>query len=101
MTGEMYESEVTRENFPFHFAAADAVDGASVHPFDKYQGPYIHVPKKGRFFLATDDGAVCEWYSEQNDAISESFLATADWCIADSTAAFRDLIVNGGNAIVR
>lgn len=40
MTGEMHESEVTRENFPLHFAVADAL-GGEVKPFDQYQGPYV------------------------------------------------------------
>ena len=42
MAGEMTASEVTRENFPIHFAIADAL-GGTVHPFDYYQGPYIMV----------------------------------------------------------
>lgn len=40
MTGEMHASEVTRENFPLHFAIAAAL-GGEVKPFDQYQGPYV------------------------------------------------------------
>jgi hypothetical protein len=50
MTGEMSREEVTRENFPLYFAAADMVEGATV-AVRSYQGPYIHVPGKGRYFL--------------------------------------------------
>jgi hypothetical protein len=71
MTGEMSREEVTRENFPLYFAAADTVEGATVEPFDQYQGPYIHVPGKGRFFLSGDYNA--QWYSEQTDSLSEEF----------------------------
>ena len=42
MTGEMYKDDVTREEFPVHFAIADAV-GGTVEPFDVYQGPYVLV----------------------------------------------------------
>ena len=40
MTGEM--TTVDREEWPTHFAIAEAV-GGTVQPFDVYQGPYIVV----------------------------------------------------------
>lgn len=66
MTGEMHQSEVTRESFPLHFAVADAV-GGEVRPFDQYQGPYIAVPGKGRLWIMTEDGIFGAIYSEWLD----------------------------------
>lgn len=40
MTGEMYKSDVTEEEYPLHFAIAKAL-GGTVEPFDVYQGPYV------------------------------------------------------------
>ena len=40
MTGELAQSEVTRETYPMHYAIADALGGAVI-AFDTYQGPYI------------------------------------------------------------
>lgn len=40
MAGEMTKEDVTREEYPLHFAIADAL-GGTVEPFDVYQGPYI------------------------------------------------------------
>jgi hypothetical protein len=40
MAGEM--TTVEREEWPLHFAVAEAV-GGSVKPFDQYQGPYVVV----------------------------------------------------------
>ncbi len=74
MTGEMHESEVTRENFPLHFAIADALDG-EVRPFDQYQGPYI-LTKGARLWLCTDDG---EWATIYNEATNQSSAKFSLW----------------------
>ena len=99
MTGEMHESEVTREEYPYHFAAADLFDGATVRPFGKYQGPSVHIPGKGRFFLCSDDGVCCEWYSERSDAISYTFFCDMNEDVAAD--ALHDLIINGGMPVDR
>jgi hypothetical protein len=99
MTGEMSKGEVTRENFPLYFTAADEVPGATVEPFDKYQGPYINVPGKGRYFLTSDDGEEGNWWSESADEVSVSFFCG---CSDDVPAeAFRDLVEHGGEKVNR
>lgn len=50
MTGEMSQSEVTREAYPLHFAIADRL-GGEVRAFDQYQGPYVRT-KRGKFWLS-------------------------------------------------
>lgn len=91
MTGEMSESEVTRENFPVHFAAADKVAGATVEPWDYYQGPYILVPGKGHYFLCSDtEWREAYWYNIADDRVSS--IADDD----DLPDAFRDLVEHGG-----
>ena len=99
MTGEMSKSEVTRDAYPYHFAAADQFDGATVQPFDTYQGPYVLIPKKGRFFLISEDGIYCQWYSERNDAISYGFFCDMNEDVAADAIA--DLVTNGGTHINR
>jgi len=42
MTGEMSRHDLTLDEFPVHFAVAEAL-GATVEPFDVYQGPYVCV----------------------------------------------------------
>ena len=71
MTGEMNRRDVTREAFPYHFAAAALVQGATVEPFDTYQGPFILVPNLGRFWLVGD--FVGRWWSERTDRMSVAF----------------------------
>lgn len=73
MTGEMHKSEVTPENFPHHFRAIRNHKGAQVLPFDQYQGPYVHIPKLGRFWLVSEDGAVGSWYAQDADVMSDYF----------------------------
>lgn len=73
MTGEMSRSEVTREAYPLWFAAADQIDGATVEPFDHYQGPYVLIPTIGRFFLFADRGYA--WWSERFDCTSQPFTS--------------------------
>jgi hypothetical protein len=103
MTGEMSRDEVTRENYPLHFAAADQVKGATVEPFDQYRGPYILVPDKGRYFLSSDDGFIARWWSEATDCVSVE--AFGDPTLAPTftglTDAFTDLIENGGTPVKR
>lgn len=78
MTGEMHQSEVTREAYPIHFAVADTV-GGTVHAFDVYQGPYILVPFRQshmhRVWVIGEygDHAVCRLYDEVNDKQSPRF----------------------------
>ena len=79
MTGEMHESEVTREAYPTHFAIADAVNG-TVRPFDQYQGPYVSAAK-ARLWLCSDDGYLATVYNEYGER--ESFQFPYD----DETAA--------------
>lgn len=107
MTGEMHASEVTREDYPLHFMAADQVDGATVEPFDQYQGPFIHVPGKGRFWLTTELDRCYRWWSESADEQSGPFLCDPymveedDEDEPDGVSAFLDLIENGGDPVER
>jgi hypothetical protein len=73
MTGELHESEVTRDAYPIHFDIADLFDG-TVRPFDQYQGPYVLTPDGDRLWLCSDDGAICTIYNDKNDKQSEPFL---------------------------
>jgi hypothetical protein len=68
MTGEMRQSEVTRDTYPGLFRLRDALKrrGISSEPraFDQYQGPYLSVPGVGKvwyhstspLFFLIDDG---------------------------------------------
>lgn len=71
MTGEMSKAVVTRENYPWHFAIADAL-GGTVEPFDKYQGPYVQ-SEKGRFWIMSEDGVTCQVYNEVNGKSSKPY----------------------------
>jgi hypothetical protein len=95
MTGEMHKSEVTKENYPYHFAAAERHGGA-VHPFDQYQGPYVYIVGKGRFWLYSDDGSDCYWYNERTDKQSKKFWANGLDSTYNSTRAFGKLL-NGNS----
>lgn len=69
MAGEQSESDVTREEFPVHFAIADKI-GGTVRPFDVYQGPYIYTDAAGgpaqRLFLSSEtDGFTWYIWNEQ------------------------------------
>lgn len=59
MTGEMCKADVTRDEFPIHFAIADAL-GGTVEPFDVYQGPYIRLPGT-RLFIGQEDDMPYVW----------------------------------------
>lgn len=52
MTGEMVQSEVTREAYPAMFALRDALKRRGIpsepRAFDQYQGPYLSVPSVGK-----------------------------------------------------
>lgn len=89
MTGEMHQSEVTREAYPLHFAVADALGGV-VHAFDQYQGPYVcigpdlrigqppyAIAPKGlgivRLWLCYDSSGWITIYNEANERTSDLF----------------------------
>jgi len=98
MTGEMSKADVTREAYPVQFAIADAM-GATVHPFDQYQGPYLRFEGR-RYWLLTDDETCAPWegriYAETADELSEPFnLDNLD----AATTAMRDLVTHGGEAV--
>lgn len=69
MTGEMSKDDVTRDEFPLHFAIADAL-GGTVEPFDVYQGPYIKLID-ARLFIGSDDGFVAYVWNEATGEQSE------------------------------
>lgn len=71
MTGEMHKSEVTRENFPLHFAIADAL-GGEVKPFDQYQGPYI-LTKVSCLWLRMQGDQIATIYNEATKQYSTEF----------------------------
>lgn len=90
MTGEMLREDLTREEYPLHFAVADALKG-SVEPFDVYQGPYVligedvrvgrppyQIAPRGfgvvRLWLLSEDGFAHRWYNEANEKQSGEFL---------------------------
>lgn len=87
MTGEMHKSEVTKESYPCHFAVAEKYQG-TVEPFDQYQGPYVHIPGKGRFWLSSDDGMLAYWYDESNHIASHPFVSDDE----DALAFFTHMI---------
>lgn len=105
MTGEMSRDEVTRENYPLYFACVDALgrSDVTVEPFDQYQGPYIRVPGKGRYFLYEERGYY--WYNDRDDTQSDFFLCDlynfepGDDC--DGIDAFLDHVENGGKPVLR
>lgn len=83
MTGEMSQSEVTREAWPIHFAIADAL-GGEVRAFDQYQGPYVFVPRQGRFrarklWLNWVANGFARIYDEMSDRWSTAFPYCEDW----------------------
>lgn len=73
-TGEMSEADLTSDGeWGFWVQVADAV-GGTIHPFDKYQGPYIRY-NGNRFWLQSDETGDFV-YNETTDElrpISESF----------------------------
>lgn len=73
MTGEMSREEVTRENYPMHFAIADAFAG-SVKPFDQYLGPYILLPDAEKLWIQLhSDNYQLVVFNDGNDEISTPF----------------------------
>lgn len=83
MTGEMHESEVTREAYPLHFAIADAL-GGSVRPFDQYQGPYVQTPKGRLWVCPLEDTGFCFVYNEKTGNKSACFPWDADEIAAEA-----------------
>ncbi len=88
MTGEMNKSEVTREAFPLHFNVARKFKG-EVRPFDVYQGPYVFISGKGRYWLCSDNGIAAYWYDQSREKMSELFIPDIRGA---STRAFSKLI---------
>ena len=72
MTGEMHESEVTREAYPLHFAIADEL-GGEVRPFDQYQGPYVQTPKGNLWLCPLEDTCFVFVYNERTGNKSACF----------------------------
>lgn len=100
MTGEMSRDEVTEDAFPLHFALAAKYQGATVEPFDQYQGPFVSVPGHGRIWLSSDDGYFSRWYSEKRHQASWPFIPDGrTFQISAATELGCDLINNGGFAI--
>ena len=95
MTGEMSKADVTKEAYPLHFLIARKYASylAEVLPFDQYQGPYVFVPGKGKFWLCVfEDGPACYWYSEQDDSQSRLFHPDArGQSTREFTRAFGDM----------
>lgn len=73
MAGEMSQADVTREEFPEYFAAADLI-GGEVRAFDVYQGPYIRGPKGKYWLCQTEGGSFGYWYNERDESESERVL---------------------------
>ena len=90
MTGEMHKSEVTRENFPLHFAIADAL-GGEVKPFDQYQGPYI-LTKAACLWLNNSSTWFARVYNEAADRSSAEFPLWGPDHVALAIGAARSVI---------
>lgn len=89
MTGEMSASEVTRDNWPIHFAIADAL-GGEVKPFDQYQGPYILIKEACLWLFIGSAWATV--YNEATDCTSAEFPLWGPDEIALAIGAARSLI---------
>ena len=90
MTGEMSYDDLTPEEFPLHFAIAEAL-GGTVRPFDKYQGPYVTVPN-GNLWLIEDGDGFCSVYNERNENQSAMFPGNLAISEAMAVAAAREVI---------
>lgn len=76
MTGEMSSIDKNGldsngDAWPIQAALAKAFHG-KLHPFDKYQGPYIQT-KHGTLWLCCTDGDTCTVYNETTDKESSPF----------------------------
>lgn len=77
-TGEMGNDDLTRDQWPWHFAVADAI-GGEVKPFDQYQGPYIWKSGVGKIWISQDEAGDNVLYFEQyRDSISVDRNSVAD-----------------------
>ena len=87
MTGEMTQSEVTREAYPLHFALADAFDG-EVRAFDQYQGPYVR-SRIGTLWIQPHESwdGIFQVWNEHTEKLSEPFPfgADAEWVVSAAT----------------
>lgn len=97
----MSRAEVTREAYPLYFRCAEQYPGATVEPFDQYQGPYVLVPGKGRIFGFDDSDRCYRWYNDRTDCQSDGWLG--DWSEDNDEAvsSFCDLIDCGGTPVKR
>lgn len=110
MTGEMTQADPTPEEYPLHYAIAEAL-GGTVRPFDKYQGPYVSigmdlhvgaapyaVPIEGfgiiRLWICQDDnGRHATIYNEANSQKSRPFrLWAGEATIAAAINAARSIL---------
>lgn len=90
-TEHAFDDEFEQE-WPMHFAIARAL-GGKVHPFDKYQGPYISVPG-GKLWIAFDEDAP-DWatvYNELNLKSSDPFWPHGSQAEADAIKAARSVL---------
>lgn len=90
MTGEMHESEVTPENYPIHFAIANAINGV-VKPFDQYQGPYILV-KYTRLWVIVSDESLISIFNETSQHQSDEFIPNGTTTLVDAVNAAQSLL---------
>jgi hypothetical protein len=108
-TGEMHPSEVTKENWPIHFAIAEAL-GGTVQPFDQYQGPYIsiggdirsgsgyyagtpRIPGVVRLWVQVkDDSGFGTVYNEDNEKESQPFPLYGRMAEEDAVMAAKEVV---------
>ncbi len=84
MTGEMRQSEVTKENYPDLFKLRDALHRRGIpsepRPFDIYQGPYLAVRNDLRCgdepyaCLTFLPGVLRVWLADEADLLGVGFL---------------------------
>ena len=97
MAGEMYEAR--RDEWPTHFAVAEAV-GGEVRPFDYYQGPYIVVGQDIRIGSAPYEycpphmGVVRLWLTD--DGVYREDTDTVRFCCPE----FEDDVIAAAHAVL-
>lgn len=95
MTGEMSQSEVTREAWPIHFAIADSL-GGEVRAFDQYQGPYVRASRQGnrrprKLWLSYVADGFARLYDEVSDRQSRVFPYCESWAAEYAVGLVADL----------